>query len=320
MLTVSVAGATACSNNTQRWLWVPAFVRRDDKGNHHVGEHDAARLCPPTILRSWRRQMNFPIQLSDSLALRAKMTAIHSSVGAALDRFVASLLAMTANAISHSRGAVLPGLLHHRGTGSYLLDFFAKTPVREIRAFDGDTFHVHNAFRSPGTLEEGELGGSKAETYRKRYTNFRAGLIVERKYIDRSSAADFAGVTFAFVCVDKDSARSEVFDLLMSLRIPFIDVGMGLKRKQGGLSGAIRVTHYSADEATNVRGLQLAEMADNADDIYRTNVQIAELNALNASIAMIRYKQLRGFYTDDNRSYHWLMDLGNLRAFAETQE
>ena len=58
--------------------------------------------------------MIFPIQLSDSqVALRAKAEAFHSSAGAALDRVVASLLAMMANAISRSRGAVLPGLLHH---------------------------------------------------------------------------------------------------------------------------------------------------------------------------------------------------------------
>ena len=50
------------------------------------------------------------------------------------------------------------------GTGAYVLDFLVKTPVREIRAFDLDPFHVHNAFRSPGRLEETELGKTKAET------------------------------------------------------------------------------------------------------------------------------------------------------------
>jgi hypothetical protein len=52
------------------------------------------------------------------------------------------------------------------GTGSYLLDFLAKTPVKEIRVFDGDGYHVHNAYRSPGKLEERELGTSKADVYR----------------------------------------------------------------------------------------------------------------------------------------------------------
>ena len=36
------------------------------------------------------------------------------------------------------------------GTGSYILDLVAKTPVREIHLFDGDRFGQHNAFRSPG--------------------------------------------------------------------------------------------------------------------------------------------------------------------------
>jgi len=36
------------------------------------------------------------------------------------------------------------------GTGSYVLDFVAKTPVGEIHLFDGDEFLQHNAFRTPG--------------------------------------------------------------------------------------------------------------------------------------------------------------------------
>ncbi len=42
------------------------------------------------------------------------------------------------------------------GTGSYILDFAAKTPVKQIRLFDPDIFLSHNAFRAPGapTLEE----------------------------------------------------------------------------------------------------------------------------------------------------------------------
>jgi hypothetical protein len=124
-------------------------------------------------------------------------------------------------------------------------------------------------------------------------------------------------VTFAFVCVDKGSARAEIFDLLIGLHIPFIDVGMGLNRKQDALSGTIRATYYGVSNAVEIRKMQLAEMVDNPDDIYRRNVQIAELNALNACIAMIRYKQLRGFYFDDSACYHLLMGVENLRTFAE---
>lgn len=203
------------------------------------------------------------------------------------------------------------------GTGSYLLDFLVKTPVKGIKAFDGDKYHVHNAFRSPGKLDEDDFDKSKLEVYRQRYENFRHGLVFYQKYVDSSSAADFDGVTFAFVCVDKGSARKEIFDLLIGLRVPSIDVGMGLNRKEGALSGTLRATYYSIDDAAKVRDMQLAEMVDDPDDAYRNNVQIAELNALNASIALIRYKQLRGFYVDDNKSYHLLMDVGNLRMFTE---
>ena len=203
------------------------------------------------------------------------------------------------------------------GTGSYLLDYLVKTPVKEIRAFDGDAYYVHNAFRSPGKLEESELGKSKSEIYHQRYDNFRTGLKTKRQYIDHASASDFDGVTFAFVCVDKGSARAEIFGLLIGLGIPFIDVGMGLNRDQGALAGTMRMTYYASDKAAQIRDMNLAEMADNPDDIYRRNVQIAELNALNASIAMIRYKQLRGFYVDDDVGPHILMGVENLRTFSE---
>jgi hypothetical protein len=194
-----------------------------------------------------------------------------------------------------------------------------KTPVKEIRGFDGDAYHVHNAFRSPGRLDEDELGEGKARVCQGRYENFRIGLSLHHKYIDRSSADDLKGVTFAFVCVDKGSARAEIFDLLIDLHIPFIDVGMGLKRQQDGLSGTIRATYYSADRAHLVRDLKLAEIVDDPDDIYRKTIQIAELNALNAAVAVVRYKQLRGFYSDENAIYHFLMGIESLRAFGMTE-
>ncbi|MDE2266770.1 MAG: hypothetical protein KGL29_12770 [Alphaproteobacteria bacterium] len=135
--------------------------------------------------------------------------------------------------------------------------------------------------------------------------------------VDRASVDDLKGVTFAFVCVDKGSARAEIFDLLIGMHIPFIDVGMGLDRSLGPLSGMLRATYYSIDDAAKVRDMKLAEMVDDPDDIYRANVQIAELNALNACVAIIRYKQIRGFYVDGNASYHLLMGLDTLRTFSE---
>ena len=141
---------------------------------------------------------------------------------------------------------------------------------------------------------------------------------IEHRLIDSSSRADLDGVTFAFVCVDKGSARSAIFDLLISRRIPFIDVGIGLDRKGGSINGMIRVTYYSPENAQQVRDKQLAEMSDSADDVYRTNIQISEINALNACLAVIRFKQLRGFYFEEVPYLHLLMEIGDLTIAGES--
>lgn len=200
------------------------------------------------------------------------------------------------------------------GTGGYLLDHLVRTPVREIRGYDGDAFLVHNAFRAPGRLDHKELGQTKAEVHQDRYENFREGLMLKHQYIDAESAAEFQGVTFAFVCVDKGSARAEIWDLLIALGIPFIDVGMGLRRKPQGLSGMLRMTYVAAGDPLGLRRAQLAEMGDGGDNLYRSNIQIGELNALNACLTLIRYKQLRGFYVDASDGSHLLFDVTDLRT------
>ena len=206
------------------------------------------------------------------------------------------------------------------GTGAYVLDFLVKTPVREIRAFDMDRFYIHNTFRSPGRLSLDEVGKTKAEVYQSRYDNFRTGLTITPKFIDASCTEDLRGVTFAFVCVDKGSSRAGIFDLLISMGIPFIDVGMGLDRKHGALNGMLRVTYYSTEHAREMRDKGLAELADNADDIYRTNIQIGELNALNACLAVIRFKQIRGFYFDDANFHHLLFRICNLKILGDAKD
>jgi hypothetical protein len=206
------------------------------------------------------------------------------------------------------------------GTGSYVLDFLAKTPVREIRTFDLDPYYVHNAFRSPGRLQLDELNKLKSEVFYSRYENFRTGLTSEPKFIDATCSNDLDGVTFAFVCVDKGTSRAGIFDLLISMRIPFIDVGMGLSRKYGSLNGMLRTTYFSSEDAQKVREKGLAPLADSSDDMYRTNVQIGELNALNACLAVIRFKQLRGFYSEETPNYHFLFEIADLKIVGASSD
>ncbi len=203
------------------------------------------------------------------------------------------------------------------GTGSYLLDFLVKTPVKEIRAFDLDWYHVHNAFRSPGKLSPEELGKRKSEVYKQRYEGFRNNINIHSNYITSDSEKDLVGVTFAFVCVDSGASRGEIFELLIRLNIPFIDVGMGLDRDMGSISGILRTTSFSKESAQELVNKRLAPLSDIPDDVYKNNIQISELNALNACLAIIKYKQLRGFYTDDNSYYHTLFNVDGLNCVGE---
>lgn len=207
------------------------------------------------------------------------------------------------------------------GTGAYVLDFLVKTPVKEIRAFDLDQFQVHNAFRSPGKLEETELGKPKIEVYHSRYQNFRSGLNFTAKSIDANCDVELAGVTFAFVCVDKGASRKDILELLLSKKIPFIDVGMGLKRtSDNSLNGTLRTTYFSAEAGQRTQEKNLVPVTDNPDDEYRANIQISELNALNACLAVIKFKQLRKFYLEQSNNYHLLFELRDFKIVGISDE
>lgn len=202
------------------------------------------------------------------------------------------------------------GIIGLGGTGSYILDFLVKTRVKEIRGFDVDSFYVHNAFRSPGRMLETELEESKAKVYQERYQNFRTGISLYKKNIVQGCEEDLMGCTFVFVSVDKGEARKTIFEILENLKIPFIDVGMGLNRNNDSIGGQIRTTYFDSENTAKIIAENWAPLSDSPDHEYRRNIQIAELNALNACIAVIKYKKLMGFYAQDESSYNigWNID------------
>ncbi|GAB4974155.1 hypothetical protein MAHJHV55_53660 [Mycobacterium avium subsp. hominissuis] len=64
------------------------------------------------------------------------------------------------------------------------------------------------------------------------------------------------------------------------------------------LAGIVRTTTCT----TQCRELHRLPVADD-DDEYN-NIQVADLNALNAIHAVIKWKKLSGFYTDLEREYY----------------
>lgn len=191
------------------------------------------------------------------------------------------------------------------GTGSYILDLVAKTPVREIHLFDGDRFGQHNAFRSPGApgIEDLRKVQNKATYYRALYARMHKHVIDHPYYIDGASVDELRQMTFVFLCIDRAAARKFIIERLEAFGITFVDVGMGIPRSEGALTGILRVTTSTPDKRSHVRGLVPLADVDVEND-YDTNIQIADLNALNAALAVIKWKKLCGFYEDTRHEHH----------------
>lgn len=183
------------------------------------------------------------------------------------------------------------------GTGSYVLDFVAKTPVKEIHLFDGDVFCTHNAFRAPGAASFEELCSrqQKTEYFAGKYENMRDGIVPHAEYLTVDNIDQLLEFDFVFVCIDNGKARKLVVEFLGYNGKSFVDTGMGLIVNENSILGAIRTTYCNLDnfEVAKVN-LPLEDPA--ADAVYKTNVQISELNALNAALAVIKWKQTNGFY------------------------
>lgn len=199
------------------------------------------------------------------------------------------------------------GIVGLGGTGSYVLDLVAKTCVREIHLFDGDVFSQHNAFRAPSapSIDELRAKPKKVAYLAAVYEKMRRGIHVHDHFLDGSTAEALRGLDFVFLCLDSGAAKKAIVMALMEFGIPFVEVGMGVVRSQDSLSGLMRVTAYTEEvQERIVKNMNFSD-GDQAEDDYSTNIQIAELNAMNAALAVIRWKKLYGFYRDSSRAYSY---------------
>lgn len=192
------------------------------------------------------------------------------------------------------------------GSGSYILDFAAKTPVSEIRLFDADEFLQHNAFRAPGapSLEELREVPTKVEYLARIYSKMHRRVVPRAVKVDASNLGLLEGTTFAFLSMDAGAAKLAVVRWLEAKGVSFIDVGMGLELTNGSLGGILRVTTSTPDMRAHVHAGRISFAGGGGEDVYSSNIQVAELNALNAVLAIIKWKKLRGFYRDLDREHH----------------
>lgn len=208
------------------------------------------------------------------------------------------------------------GIMGLGGTGSYVLDLVAKTPVREIRLFDGDKFSQHNAFRSPGapSIDELKSEPQKVNYFKDIYSKMHRNIVANNCFIDAANVGQLEGLDFVFLCLDGSEVKRLVVEKMEAIGIPFIDVGMGIELVDNALVGILRVTTSTAVKRDHVRKKQRIIFSDNVGNKeYSRNIQIADLNALNAAFAVIKWKKLFGFYKDfDNEHFSAYTIDGNM--------
>ena len=193
------------------------------------------------------------------------------------------------------------------GTGSYVLDLIAKTPIREIHLFDGDGFSQHNAFRSPGaaSIEELDQELTKVDYFAAIYSKMHRGIIPHPDYVTSKNLDQLDGMEFVFLCVDKGAIKRIIVEALEARNIAFVDVGMGISLvADQGLRGQLRVTTSTPEMRQHVWDSERIPFQDPpGGNDYTQNIQIADMNALNAALAVARWKRLRGFYIDHEQEH-----------------
>lgn len=192
------------------------------------------------------------------------------------------------------------------GTGSYILDLVAKVPVAEIHLFDGDRFLSHNAFRAPGAalIDDLRAQPTKVAYFQKEYSKVRRGIIAHETNVDLDNVDMLRDMNFVFLALDDGAAKKLLVERLEEFEIPFIDVGMGLYQAEGSLAGLVRVTTSTPEQRDHVwKRSRIPFESPGADNEYAQNIQIADMNALNAALAVIKWKKLLGFYSDLDREH-----------------
>jgi len=211
-------------------------------------------------------------------------------------------------------GAISGRLADHKiaivglgGTGSYILDLVAKCPVNEIHLFDRDKFSTHNAFRAPGAADLDELRqGQLKVTYLKNLYSKMKRHIVEHPYdLHAGNAGELHDMSFVFLAIEGGTVKRELVTALEDLGVSFVDCSLGVVRPQDRdvLLASVEINASTPENRATVHEKVDFGTVDE-DDPYADNIQIAELNALNAVLAVLWWKKHAGIYYSPTRYHH----------------
>jgi acyl-CoA hydrolase len=135
------------------------------------------------------------------------------------------------------------------------------------------------------------------------YSAMHRGITAHAVDIDADNVGALTSMSFVFVCVDGGGRKGVIVRALEDAGVPFVDTGIGVELVDEQLLGMVRVTTSTPEKRDHLRD-RVSFVDPAADAAYRSNIQIADLNALNAALAVIKWKKLRGLYVDLDREHH----------------
>ena len=154
-------------------------------------------------------------------------------------------------------------------------------------------------------IDDIDAGHMKVDWFAQVYGRMHTGIEPHAMHLDAETIGLLDDADFVFVCVDSVAARAFIIPALEDRELPYVDCGLGLSLIDERLMGLVRVTTSTPAMRKHVRAGDRIPMTGDADDeLYRSNIQVADLNMLAGTLAVIQYKQLRGFYLDTGAEYH----------------
>ena len=195
------------------------------------------------------------------------------------------------------------GIVGLGGVGLWILDLMSKTDVSEIHVWDGDEIEGRNLIRAPGWAGQGAIEKKKSQYFGEQYGQMREGISIQERYWQPDDLENrFEDLDFVFIAIDIVETRTALCDELEQKEIPFIDAGMGIELSDGQVRGSCQV-FYSGDEPHRWRtGIPTVE---GAGEEYYHKLQLAELGALNAALAVGMWRRHVGQY--ENVKSEWLI-------------
>ena len=154
-------------------------------------------------------------------------------------------------------------------------------------------------------MEELREAPLKVNHFKAIYGRMHRGITAIPEAVTAHNLDLLDGIHFAFLSLDAGEAKAALVARLHERGVAFVDIGMGLELGDRGLSGILRVTTSTPATRDTVRSHARIPLAGGgAKDVYASNIQVADLNALNAVLAVIKWKKLCGFYCDLENEHH----------------